>query len=170
MPVRFLLLLLAAFQSSQTPPAAPASVRGDRFQIVVPQGWRTLNGGSDVLLEHSTGASLLIRRISQTRNLQGYAQQQAERVMAPLGFAKLGEMRSFKDTHDEWVQYEIVGNRLAEHRRILYRALRRDSGYFEILYEAGEDRFEVLLTEAQGIASSVQAVIDAPPIRRAARR
>ena len=170
MPVRFFLLIVAAMQASQTPPSSPAAVRGDRFEIAVPQGWKTLNGGGDVLLEHSTGASLLIRRVSQTKNLPDYAQHQAERVMTPLGFAKLGEPRSFKDTHDEWVQYEIYGNRLTDHRRILYRALRRDSGFFEIVYEASEDRFDMLLTEAQGIASSVQAIIEAPPARRAARR
>ena len=166
MAVQLLLALLVAFQAAQAPVAtsAPAPVRGDRFQIAVPQGWKTLNGGGDVLLEHTTGASLLVRRITQTKNLTDYAQQQAERVMNPLGFATLGEPRFFKDAHDEWVQYEIQGNRLADHRRILYRALRRDTGYFEIVYEASEDRFETLLTEAQSIASSVQATISAPPL------
>jgi hypothetical protein len=161
--VQLLLALLMAFQAAEVPvPSAPAPVRGDRFQIVVPQGWKTLNGGGDVLLEHTTGASLLVRRITQTKNLTDYAQQQAERVMNPLGFATLGEPRFFKDAHDEWVQYEIQGNRLADHRRILYRALRRDTGYFEFVYEASDDRFEILLTEAQSIASSVQATISAP--------
>jgi hypothetical protein len=173
-PVQLLLALLAALQVAEAPvPTVPAAVRGDRFQIIVPQGWKTLNGGGDVLLEHESGASLLVRRVTQTKNLTDYAQQQAERVMNPLGFAKLGEPRYFKDAHDEWVQYEIQGNRLAEHRRILYRALRRDTGYFEIVYEASEDRFEVMLTEAQSIASSVQAVISAPPqpaVRRTAAR
>ena len=161
--MQFLLLLLLL----QVP--TPAPVRGDRFQLIVPQGWRTLNGGGDVLIEHSTGASLLVRRIAQTKNLPDYAQHQAERVMTPLGFAKLGEPRFFKDNHDEWVEYEIRGNRLSDHRRILYRALRRDTSFFEIVYEAGEDRFDSLLTEAQGIASSVQAVIETPPVRRARR-
>ena len=98
-----------------------------------------------------------------------YAQQQAERVMLPLGFAKLSEPRYFKDVHDEWVQYEILGNRLSEHRRLLYRALRRDTSFFEFVYEANEERFDLLLTEAQGIASSVQTMIEAPPARRARR-
>ena len=89
--------------------------------------------------------------------------------MTPLGFAKLGEARYFKDVHDEWVEYEIRGNRLSDHRRILYRALRRNDGFFEFVYENSEDRFDVLLTEAQGIASSVQALIQAPPARRARR-
>ena len=170
MRVRLILTLLAALQVAQAP--EPAQVRGDRFQIIVPQGWKTLNGGDDVLLEHDSGASLLVRRITQTKNLTDYAQQQAERVMNPLGFAKLGEPRYFKDSHDEWVQFEIQGNRLADHRRILYRALRRDAGYFEIVYEASDDRFEALLTEAQSIASSVQAIISAPQpaVRRTAVR
>src|SRR5262249_43334268 len=143
--------------------------RGDRFQIAVPQGWKTLNEGGFVLLQHSSGASLLVQRITRPANLQEYAQRQAERIMAPLGFAKLGEPRSFKDTHDEWVQYEIRGNRFTDHRRILYRVLRRDTGFFESVYEAREEDFDALLTEAQGIASSVQAIIQAPPVRRARR-
>ena len=89
--------------------------------------------------------------------------------MTPLGFAKLGEPRHFKDTHDEWVQYEIRGNRLTDHRRLLYRVLRRDVGFFEFIYEAREEEFDLFLTDAQGIASSVQALIEAPPVRRARR-
>jgi hypothetical protein len=144
-------------------------VRGDRFQIIVPQGWKTLIGGGDVVLEHATGASLLVRRIVQTKNLPGYARQQAERVMAPLGFAKLGEARDYHDAQDEWVQYEILGNRLTEHRRILYRALRRDTAYFEFVFEASEDKFDLLLSEAETMASSVQAIIETPRVRRVRR-
>ena len=162
-------MIFAVLQTAQVPSPVPPPVRGDKFQIIVPQGWKTLNDGGFVLLGHSTGASVLVQRVTQTKNLRDYAQQQAERVMTPLGFAKLGPPRYFKDAHDEWVQYEIRGNRLSDHRRILYKALRRDSGFFEIIYEAGEDRFDVLLTEAQGIASSVQAIIEAPPVRRARR-
>jgi hypothetical protein len=176
--VQFCLLFLMLFQNVQTAPAAqpassaaaPVSVRGDRFQIIVPQGWRSLSAGEDVVLEHSTGASILVRRIAATKNLEMYAQQQAERVMTPLGFAKLGEPTNFKDVHDEWVQYEIIGNRLSVHRRLLYRALRRDTNYFEFVFEANEDRFDLLLTEAQGIVSSVQAIIAAPPVRPRTRR
>ena len=89
--------------------------------------------------------------------------------MTPLGFAKLGEPRSFKDSHDEWIQYEIRGNRLTDHRRLLYRVLRRDTGFFELIYEAREDDFDLLMTEAQGMASSIQAMIENPPVRRARR-
>jgi len=155
-------------QISQEPLSQP-SVRGDRFQIFVPQGWKALNDGGYVLLGHSSGASLLVQRINRPGNLPEYAQRQAERIMLPLGFAKLGEPQSFKEGKDEWIQYEILGNRLAAHRRILYRVLRRDTGFFEFVYEAAEDRFDLLLTEAEGIASSVQAIIQAPPARRARR-
>jgi hypothetical protein len=164
-----MLLILGLFQTAQTPPPVPPPVRGDRFEIIVPQGWKTLNEGGFVLLQHSSGASLLVQRTTRTNNLTEYARRQAERIMTPLGFAKLGEPRYFKDTRDEWVQYEILGNRLSDPHRILYRVLRRDAGYFESIYEASEDRFDVLLTEAQGIAASVQAIIETPPPRRARR-
>ena len=164
------LLLFLTFQATQMPSAVTPPVRGDRFEIIVPQGWKTLNEGGYVLLEHSSGASLLIQRINRPSNLPEYAQRQAERVMLPLGFATLGEPRSFKEGRDEWVQYEIRGNRLTAHRRILYRVLRRDSNFFEVVYEAGEERFNTLLTEAQEIASSVQTIIEAPPPVRRRRR
>jgi hypothetical protein len=167
--MQVVVLILAALQIAQTttPPPVPVTARGDRFQIAVPQGWRILTAGSDVVIEHSSGASLLVLRTDPVKNLQEYALQQAERVMTPLGFAKLGEPRTFKETHEEWIEYEIRGNRLADHRRILYRAMRRDSAFYSIVYEASEDQFESFLTDAQGIASSVQAVIQAPPARRA---
>ncbi len=163
-----LAFILAVLQASP-----PVAVRGDRFQIAVPQGWKTLSAGGDVALEHSTGASLLIRRVTATRNLEDFAHQQAERVMTPLGFAKLGEPKHFKDSNGEWVQYDIRGNRLSDHRRILYRAVRHGSGYFELVYENNEKSYDVLLTEAEEIASSVQAIIQAPappPKRPVARR
>jgi len=154
-PVKILALILAVFQTSQPPAAA----RGDRFQIVVPQGWKILTAGGDVVLEHSTGASLLLLRASSTTNLNDFAERQAERIMAPLGFAKLGESQHFKGANEEWVQYEIRGNRFAEHRRILYRAFRRGTSLFELVYENSDDQFNVLLTEAQEIASSLQTII-----------
>ena len=159
-----LLLILAAVQLS---PQAPTPARGDRFQIAVPQGWRILPGGSDVVLEHSSGASLLVLRAGLTGRLDDFAQRQAERIMTPLGFAKLSEPQHFKGTNEEWVQYEIWGNRLTEHRRILYRAFRRSSGLCELVYENNEDRFDQLLTEAQEIASSLQTILQTPaPGRR----
>jgi hypothetical protein len=172
--MQVIVLILAALQIAQPqaaqPTTTPATARGDRFQIAVPQGWKILTAGSDVVIEHSTGASLLVLRTDPVKNLQEYALQQAERVMSPLGFAKLGDPRTFKDAHEEWIEYEIRGNRLADHRRILYRAMRRATAYYSIVYEAPEDEFEALLTDAQSIASSVQTVIEAPPARRPVRR
>jgi len=164
--VKILALIFATLQVSQ--PGSP--VRGDRFQIAVPQGWRILTAGSDVVLEHSTGASLLLLRATPAGNLDDFAQRQAERIMTPLGFARLGEPHHFKGTNQEWVQYEIRGNRMTEHRRILYRAFRRGSGLFELVYENNEDRFDLLVTEAEVIASSLQTIIEAPPSRPRVRR
>jgi hypothetical protein len=167
--VKILFLIFAALQAAQ----AGTAVRGDRFQIAVPQGWKTLMAGSDVLLEHASGASLLLLRTAPTTRLENLAQDHAERIMSPLGFAKLGEPQHFKDAHGEWIQYDIRGNRLTEHRRILYRAIRRGASCFEVVYENSEDRFDVLVTEAEEIASSLQTVIETPPPaarRRAQRR
>jgi hypothetical protein len=168
----FLAVLIISFlQTVQPEPNTiqPAAARGDRFRLAVPQGWKTLNEGGFVLLEHSSGASLLVQRATRASNLADYARQQAERVMMPLGFAQLGEPQHFKDTHEEWIQYEILGNRISERHRILYRVMKRDASLFESIYEAKEDRFDVLLTEAQEISSSIQAVIEAPPTRRTRR-
>jgi hypothetical protein len=162
--VKIVLLIFAALQASQP----PAAVRGDRFQIALPQGWKTLMAGGDIVLEHATGASLLLLRNTPTTKLEELAQQHAERIMAPLGFARLSEPQHYKGTNEEWVQYEIRGNRLSEHRRILYRAFRRGASLFELVYENSEDRFEILLTEAQDIASSLKTIIQAPPQRQRA--
>src|SRR5437867_10166525 len=125
--VTILLLILGAVEVSEQ---ASAPVRGDRFQIVVPQGWRVLNAGGDIVLEHSSGASLLLLRAILTGRLEDFAHSQAERVMAPLGFAKLGEPEHFKATNEEWVQYEIRGNRQSENSRIIYRVFRRSSALY----------------------------------------
>jgi hypothetical protein len=126
-------------------------------------------GGDLISLRHSTGASLLVRRIAPVKDLAAYASQEAERVMNPLGFAKLGRPKYFTDSNAEWVEYEIVGNRLAEHHRILYRAMRKDAGFFAFTFEAAETRFDLLLSEAQTIEASAEAIIEAPPVRRSRR-
>ena len=160
------VLLQAAPAPTTAPQITTASVRGDKFQILVPQGWKTLNEGGFVLLGHTSGASVLFQRANRAGSLTDFAQRQAERVMLPLGFATIGQPLSFKDTREEWIQYDIRGKRLTDDRRILYRLLRRDTNYFEFIYEASEEGFEMLLREAQEIASSVQAIIEKPPIRR----
>ncbi len=157
----FLGIFLAILQG-----APPALARGDRFQIVVPQGWKIARALSDVVLQHATGASLIVRRAAQVRNIDTFAKDGVERIMAPLGFAKLGAAERFQDTNIESVQYEIRGNRLSEHRRIQYRVTRRDSAVFEAIYENSEDAFDVLITEAQSITASLQVIIERPPQRR----
>ena len=165
--VKMLLLIFTVLQVS--PP--PTLVRGDRFQIIVPQGWKVLIAGTDVALGHSSGASLLLLRAVPVANLADFAERQAERIMIPLGLAKLGEPQHFKASNQEWVQYEIRGDRMDEHRRILYRAFRRGAGLFELVYENSDDRFEGLLTEAQEIGSSLQTLGQSPsPSRRPVRR
>jgi len=170
--MRFLFLILAVLQAApattpaDVPAAAPATVRGDRFQIAVPQGWKVLTSDADVVLAHTTGASLLIVRVEVTRSLSEYAQQQAQRIMSPLGVAKLSEPRNYKDAHEEWVEYEIRGTRQADHRRILYRALHRGTAFYGVVYEASENQYDALLTDAQSIAESVQNLIQPAPARR----
>jgi hypothetical protein len=154
----------------QTPPPVPTVARGDRFQILVPQGWKVTRAAADVAIEHSTGASLLVRRPAQFRsegNLDTFAKDAVERIMAPLGFAKSDVPRRFRKGDEESVYYEIQGNRLSERRRILYRAVRHPKGVVEVVYEHSEERFDVLLIEAQSIASSLQILVETPvPDRR----
>ena len=103
--MRFLFLILAVLQAApattpaDVPAAAPATVRGDRFQIAVPQGWKVLTSDADVVLEHTTGASLLIVRVEAAINLSEYAQQQAERIMSPLRSAKLWNVKILVETY-----------------------------------------------------------------------
>ncbi len=157
----FLLTILVFLQA-----APPSLARGDRFQVAVPQGWKVTRAAADVSLEHSSGASLAVRRARQAGDIDTFARTGAERVMAPLGFAKLGAPRKFQDSNAESVQYEVRGNRLSERRRILYRVVRRDASVFEVIYENSEDGFDILITEAQSIAGSLQVLIDQPPLRR----
>src|SRR5437868_11712569 len=109
--VKILLLIFTVLQAS--PPPAP--VRGDRFQIAVPQGWKVLNSGDDVILQHSSGASLLLLRATPAAHLEDFAEKQAERIMTHLGFAKLGDRRHYKNETTKWWQYEIDGTGLSKH-------------------------------------------------------
>jgi len=149
--VLYLLVVSALLFPAQRParPRVP--------EMSVPQGWTVDLSGIDFLMvKHSSGASLRVGRNRIAEDLQSFAQRAAERLANPLGFAQIGRPLHFSDTEEEWFQYEIRGNRIAEHRRILYRAIRDSSnstGVIEIVYENSEDRFEVLLSEAQSIAT-----------------
>src|SRR4051812_23968848 len=97
----FVFFLLAAFQVAQ-----PA--------IIAPQGWSIRDTGIP-RLEHLTGASLLVIPGSRSVTLTGgYARDGAERIMKPLGFARLSEPTHFQNAEQEWIQYEIWGNRLSD--------------------------------------------------------
>ena len=147
----FLFLVFLAIQAGQP----PEFLRGRTLQIMAPHGWTVRERDVDAVLDHSTGASLRVVRFRQQEKIETFAREAVERVMRPLGFAKLGEARHFQDSDQEWVQYEVRGNRLSNRRRILYRAVRRQGALFEIVYENSEDRFDFLLTEAQSLSVSV---------------
>ena len=134
---------------------AQRPVSGSLPEFAVPQGWTVALGGIDLVVDHSSGASLRVIHRT-TDNLQSFAQLAVERLANPLGFAHIGMPEHFNNGSEEWFQYDIRGNRIAEHRRILYRAIRNPNdpaGVIEITYENAENRFDVLLTEAQLIAS-----------------
>src|SRR5262245_14492176 len=94
--------------------AAPVIVRGSGYEITIPYGWKALMVSVDALLEHSDGASLRITRPYLREEFRNLTRRTAERLAAPLGFAKIGEPRRFRDSSQEWVEYDIRGNRLAE--------------------------------------------------------
>ncbi len=145
----FLLLFSALLQFSQ--PQRPARSRVPEF--TVPQGWTAQLAGIDLRVRHTTGASLMVVRSRHTEKLASYARSAAEGWANPLGFARIGEPRHFSDAGQEWFEYEIHGNRIAERRRILYRATRNSSGLVEIMYENNEDRFDTLLTEVHSMVT-----------------
>ena len=152
MVVAFILLL---FQITQPPQV----VRGGDYEITVPHGWtseRTLNRSFN--LTHTTGASLRVLTSRSTRNFRSYAQGVAENLANPLGFETISTPQHFSNAEQEWYEYDIRGNRLTDHRRLLYRAIRTTTGLTEIIFENSEERFETLLPEAMSIASSLKLV------------
>src|SRR5262249_14856266 len=122
-------------------------------EFTVPQGWTVKLAGIDLHVTHATGASLTVIRSRHTEELASYAHKAAEGWANPLGFARIGEPSHFSDASQEWFEYEIQGNRLAERRRILYRAIRNSSGLVEIMYENSAARFDTLLTEVHSIVA-----------------
>ena len=127
--------------------------------LILPQGWSgKAIRGELAWLEHSSGATLLVWSPRPTEDINAFAYRAVERLASPLGFVKIGEPRHFSDSNQEWVEYQIRGNRLTERRRILYRAVRRDAGFVEIIYENSEERFDVLVSEALSIAASLESV------------
>jgi hypothetical protein len=148
------IFLFAQAQAAQ----APRVLRDGGYEITVPHGWTAVEVGSLAMLKHATGASLLVVNSRTTNDFSGFTEHAAERVANPLGFATIGKPRHFSDSNQEWFEYDIRGNRLADRRRILYRAVRSGTGLTEIIFESAEDRFDVLLPEALSIASSLKSI------------
>ena len=146
------LLVVAALLFPAQRPA-----RGRAPEFSVPQGWNTITFSPLYLnIEHSSGATLRVVKRRVADDLQNVAARSADGIAYPLGFAEIGPPRHFVDGKTEWFQYEIRGNRIAAHRKILYRAMRDpdDSrSVIEMTYENSEDRFSALLTEAQSITT-----------------
>ena len=151
MVVAFILLLAQLSQG-------PVVVQGLDYEISVPNGWKAQDVGNINRLEHVTGSTLLITRSRRPEQYQTDTHRTAERLANPLGFATIGEPRHFRDSKQEWFEYDIRGNRLANHRRILYRAIRNEDGWTEIIFESPENRYDALVSEALSIASSLKSI------------
>ena len=153
-----ILVFIVLFAQAQTA-QAPKVVRNGDYEITVPYGWTAVDVGNVAMLKHANGASLLVVGDSRsTEDFSVFTEHAAERIANPLGFAKIGQPRHFNDLNQEWFEYDIRGNRLADHRRILYRAVRSRTGLTQITFESAEDRFDVLLPEALSIASSLKSI------------
>jgi len=151
MNVAFILLFVQLAQ-------APQIVRNGDYEITVPHGWKAEMVSRDARLKHTTGASLLIINSRTTNDFSSFTERMAEGVANPLGFATISKPRHFSNSNQEWFEYDIRGNRLDDHRRILYRAIRAGPGLTQIIFESAEDRFDILLPEALSIASSLKSV------------
>jgi hypothetical protein len=149
-------LFLAALLAVQTTPPQPPSRPGD-IHVTVPNGWiEEYTTTTNILLTHSTGASLQITKITTNQQLDQYAHDTADRIANPLGFATIGDPRHFSNSDLELIEFQIRGNRLSNRRRILYRVVRNSTGIFNIIYESSEGQFDTLLSEVQSIASSME--------------
>ncbi len=151
MVVALILLFAQSTQSAQI-------VREGEYEITVPYGWTAERVGRDASLKHTTGASLTVINSRSTNDFRSFTERMAEGVANPLGFATISKPRHFSNSDQEWFEYEIRGNRLADHRKILYRAVRTRTGLTEIIFESAEDRYNILLPEALSIASSLKSV------------
>jgi hypothetical protein len=151
----FAALILLLVQLVQ----APVTIRGNDYEITVPHGWKVVIGSPAVArLEHSAGATLRINTVRSAEKFETFSRNAVERLADPLGFAKIGEPRRFSDSHLQWIEYEVRGNRLSERKRIFYRATRTETGIAEIVYENSEDRFDLLKSEALSIVSSLKSI------------
>jgi len=151
MVVAFVLLLAQVTQ-------LPTVLQGGGYEITVPHGWTAQMVTRDARLVHVSGATLLVMTSHAGQRVDTLTQRTAEGLANPLGFATISKPRHFNNSDQEWFEYDIRGNRLTDHRRILYRAVRTTTGLTEIIFESAEDRFDALLPEALSIASSLKSV------------
>jgi hypothetical protein len=151
MVVAFIFLLAQIAQP-------PAVLQGGGYEITVPYGWTARMVTRDANLVHVSGATLMVMTSRGDQRVNNLIERTAEGLANPLGFATISKPRHFNNADQEWFEYDIRGNRLTDHRRILYRAVRTKTGLTEIIFESAEDRFDVLLPEALSIASSLKSV------------
>src|SRR5437868_13385389 len=138
MVLTLILLFLQLPQPTQV-------VRTGDYEITVPHGWMAELVGRDAILKHTTGASLRIINSRSTTDFRGFTEHEAEGVANPLGFATISKPRHFSNSDQEWFEYDIRGKGLADHRKILFRAVRTRSALTEIIFESAEDRFDILV-------------------------
>jgi hypothetical protein len=150
------LLLTVALQLQPDVPK-DVQVNGRQFGVLVPFGWKVDNlQTQSIQIKHSSGASFIFRGIRGKGDLETFALEGVDRVMMPLGFATFGEALKRKVNGAPAIQYQIQGNRLSQHRKLLYIAIARDDGFYETIYENDETDFDQLVTDAERMAASIE--------------
>src|SRR5262245_50251668 len=151
------ILLLTVALQLPADVSKDVQVNGRQFGVLVPYGWKVDNMQSQsIQIEHTSGASFIFRSIRGKGDLETFAREGVDRVMMPLGFATFDEPLKRKVNVAPAIQYEIQGNRLSRHRKLLYIAFARDDGFYETIYENDETNFDQLLTEAERMAASIE--------------
>ena len=152
-----ILFLTVALQLPSPDVSKDVQVNGRQFGVLVPYGWKVDNlHTQSIEIDHTSGASFIFRSIRGKGNLDAFAREGVDRVMMPLGFATFGEPLNRKVNGAPAVQYEIQGNRLSRHRKLLYIAIARDDGFYETIYENDETNFDQLVTDAERMAASIE--------------
>src|SRR5262249_29650650 len=133
-------------------------VNGRLYSVLIPHGWKVADRlAADIVLEHSSGATFSYNNVAtRGSDLAAVAQLGVDRTMRPLGFASFGNPLQRKLNGYPAVQYEIHGNRLSEHRRVLYLAVQREDSFYEVIYENSESGFDLLLPEVEHIGASIE--------------
>jgi len=159
--MRLAILILLLQQTQPVPAVQSRDVRlnGSLHTVLVPHGWKVRDiFGPDIRVEHSSGALLIFRTAAARgiRDLEAFTRMGLDRTMQPLGFASFGDPLERKMNGAPAIQYEIVGNRLSERHKLLYVGIRKDDGFYEMVYENSVEDFDLLLREAERIAASIE--------------